>query len=117
MSRLKARVASIGTGLVLALVGTLFLALPGTSSGHLPGASVTVCQVTGSASAPNFLEVTVSLDNLAAYLNQFPGSFVGGCPESGGGGNGENSPPLNGAGWLGRASAPVSPRSSSPLTS
>jgi hypothetical protein len=95
MSRLTARLGAMGTGLVLALVGTFFLALPGTSSGQLPGASVAVCQVTGSASAPNFLEVKVSVDQVAAYLNQFPGSFVGSCPESGGAGAG-NNPPLNG---------------------
>jgi hypothetical protein len=110
MSRLKARLGAMGAGLVLALVGTFFLALPGTSSGQLPGASVTVCQVTGSASAPNFLEIQVSVDRLAAYLNQFPGSFVGSCP-SGGGGNGDNSPPLNGTVTVcrvsGSASAPI----------
>ena len=110
MSRLKARLGAMGAGLALALVGTLFLALPGTSSGQLPGASVTVCQVTGSASAPNFLEVQVSVDSLAAYLNQYPGSFVGSCPESGGGGGADN-PPLSGVVTVcrvsGTASAPI----------
>jgi hypothetical protein len=109
MFRLKARLGAMGAGLALALVGTLFLALPGTSSGQLPGASVTVCQVTGSASAPNFLEVNVSVDQLAAYLNQFPGSFVGSCPESGGGG--ADNPPLSGVVTVcrvsGTASAPI----------
>jgi hypothetical protein len=116
MFKLMARPASLGRGLVLALLTGLVLALPVTSSGQIhvppvpgaPGASVTVCQVTGSASAPNFLEVQVAVDQVAAYLNQFPGSFVGGCPASGGyGGN----PPLNGAVTVcrvsGSASAPV----------
>jgi hypothetical protein len=117
MFKLKARPASLGRGLVLALITGLVLALPVTSSGQIPGlpipgvpgASVTVCQVTGSASAPNFLQVDVSVDQVAAYLNQFPGSFVGACPASGGG-NGGN-PPLNGAVTVcrvsGSASAPI----------
>jgi hypothetical protein len=109
MSRLKARLGAMGAGLALALVGTLFLALPGTSSGQLPGASVTVCQVTGSASAPNFLEVQVSVDQVAAYLNQFPGSFVGSCPSDGG--SGDTNPPLSGTVTVcrvsGSASAPI----------
>lgn len=121
MFKLKARPASLGRGLVLALITGLVLALPVTSSGQVPGlpplpgppgpgpgASVTVCQVTGSASAPNFLEVQVSVDQVAAYLNQFPGSFVGSCPAPGG--NGGN-PPLNGAVTVcrvsGSASAPI----------
>ena len=115
MPRLQPRLRTVGTLVVLALVAVV-LALPVTSSGQvpglpgpgLPGASVTVCQVTGSAAAPNFAEVQVSVDQVAAYLNQFPGSFVGGCPASGGtGGN----PPLNGAVTVcrvsGSASAPV----------
>ena len=100
MFKLKGRPAPLGAGLVLALVSMLVLALPVASSGQVPGASVTVCQVTGSASAPNFLEVQVSVDQVAAYLNQFPGSFVGACPASGGGGGGTGgggNPPLNGA--------------------
>lgn len=112
MFKLNARFKPLATGLVLALVSLFVLALPGTSSGQLPGASVTVCQVTGSASAPNFLEVQVSVDQVAAYLNQFPGSFVGACPASGGGGTGgSGNPPLNGAVTVcrvsGSASAPI----------
>jgi hypothetical protein len=107
--QIKTRLGTAGVGLILALVSIFVLALPGTSSGQLPGATVTVCQVTGSANAPNFAEVQVSADQVAAYLNQYPGSFVGGCP-SGGGGAGD-SPPLNGAVTVcrvsGRASAPI----------
>ena len=119
MSRLKARSVPLGTGLVLALITVFVLALPVASSGQLPvpplppvpgppGASVTVCQVTGSASAPNFLEVQVSVDQVGAYLNQYPGSFVGSCPAPGGG---NSDPPLNGAVTVcrvsGSASAPI----------
>ncbi len=111
MSRLKARLGWVGTSLVLTLVSMFVLALPGTSSGQLPGAAVTVCQVTGSASAPNFLEVKVSVDQVVAYLNQHPGSFVGSCPDAGGGGAGGANPPLNGAVTVcrvsGSAKAPV----------
>jgi hypothetical protein len=89
-------------------------ALPGYSGYFERTASkckLIVCQVTGSASAPTFLEVTVSVDHVAAYLNQFPGSFVGSCPESGGGGGGGNNPPLNGSVTVcrvsGRGSAPI----------
>ena len=115
MSKLKSRPVWLGSGFVLALVSMFVLALPGTSSGQLPGvpvpgvpgASVTICQVTGSASAPNFLEVQVSVDAIAAYLNQFPGSYVGSCPSPSSGGN----PPLNGAVTVcrvsGSASAPI----------
>jgi hypothetical protein len=64
--------------------------------------------VTGSASAPDFLEVQVSVDSVAAFLNQFPGSFVGGCPSSG---PRNTTPPLNGAVTVcrvsGSARAPV----------
>ena len=109
MSKLKARLGWVGTSLVLALVSMFVLALPGTSNGQLPGATVTVCQVTGSASAPNFLEVKVSVDKVAAYLNQFPGSFVGSCPDSGG--SGGANPPLNGTVTVchvsGSAKAPI----------
>lgn len=81
MSKLTARLVLLSRGLVLPLLCGFVLALPVASNGQeLPGASVTVCQVTGSASAPNLLEVQVSVDQLAAYLNQFPGSFVGACP-------------------------------------
>jgi hypothetical protein len=114
MSRLKARSVSLGTGLVVALVSMVVLALPVASNGQIPGrpsASVTVCQVTGSASAPNFLEVQVSVDQVAAYLSQFPGSFVGACPASGGGSGGSGNPPLSGAVTVcrvsGSASAPI----------
>jgi len=116
MFKLKPRLRATGAVVAFALVTVVVLALPVASSGQvpglpgpgLPGASVTVCQVTGSATAPNFAEVQVSVDQVAAYLNQFPGSFVGGCPASGGtGGN----PPLNGAVTVcrvsGSASAPV----------
>jgi hypothetical protein len=98
----KARLNRLATGFVVALFSLFVLALPGTSSGQLPGlpgVSVTVCQVTGSASAPSFLEVQVSVDQVAAFLNQHAGSFVGPCPASGGGGNAggstRGSGPLN----------------------
>jgi len=115
MFKLKARLTPLATGLVFALVSLFVLALPVASSGQVPGApgaSVTVCQVTGSANAPNFLEVQVSVDQVAAYLNQYPGSFVGSCPASGGGGTGgSGNPPLNGAVTVcrvsGSASAPI----------
>ncbi len=111
MSRLKTRLGTAGAGLILALVTMFVLALPGTSNGQLPGATVTVCQVTGSASAPNFLEVQVSVDQVVAYLNQHPGSFVGSCPDPGGGGGEGGNPPLNGAVTVcrvsGSASAPI----------
>lgn len=115
------RSVGLVTGLMLALVAGVVLALPMTSSGQVlppapapapvpPGASVTVCQVTGSASAPNFLQVEISVDQLAAYLNQYPGSFAGPCPAPGGG-SGGGSPPLNGAVTVcrvsGSASAPI----------
>ena len=65
--------------------------------------------MTGSASAPSFLEVKVSVDKVAAYLDQYPGSFVGSCPASGGGESG--NPPLNGAVTVcrvsGSANAPI----------
>lgn len=98
-------------GLVLALAGVVVLALPVTSSSQLlpnppASGSVTVCQVTGSASAPNFAQVTVSVDQLAAYLNEYPGSFVGSCPAP----SGSNSP-LGGSVRVcrvsGSASAPI----------
>ena len=98
-------------GLVIALAGLVVLALPVTSSSQLlpkppATASVTVCQVTGSATAPHFAQVTVSVDQLAAYLNQFPGSFVGSCPAPSG-----NDSPLGGSVRVcrvsGSASAPI----------
>ena len=109
MSKRSARLPR-GAGLVLALLGMFVLALPVASSGQVPGATVTVCQVTGSASAPSFAEVQVSVDQVAAYLNQFPGSFVGSCPTSGGSA-GADDPPLSGAVTVcrvsGTASAPI----------
>ena len=116
MFKLKPRLRATGAVVALALVTVVVLTLPVASSGQvpglpgpgLPGASVTVCQVTGSATAPNFAEVQVSVDQVAAYLNQFPRSFVGGCPAAGGAGG---NPPLNGAVTVcrvsGSASAPV----------
>jgi hypothetical protein len=115
MSTLRARLLPLCTGLVLALAGLLVLAVP-TSSGHVlppipgaPSASVTVCQVTGNASAPSFLAVQVSADQVAAYLDRYPGSFVGSCPSSGSAA--DAGAPLTGAVTVcrvsGRASAPV----------
>jgi hypothetical protein len=111
MSKFKARLAATGTGLFLVLSGVLSLGMPAASSAQpIPTASVTVCQVTGSASAPSFLEVTVSVDQLAAYLNQFPGSFVGSCPAPSGNEPGSN-PPVSGVVTVcrvaGSARAPV----------
>jgi hypothetical protein len=80
--------------LLLAALGLAGLALPSASRADLPGGSVSVCQVTGSASVPNYAQVTVGVAELAAYLNQFPGSFVGGCPSGGGGGGGGVVPPI-----------------------
>jgi hypothetical protein len=71
-----------GAAFVLALCVLLFLARPDVSRGDLPTASVTVCQVSGSASAPSFAQVAVSVDRLAAYLNENAGSFVGTCPSA-----------------------------------
>jgi hypothetical protein len=85
---------------VLAALGLGVLALPGSPQAALPGASVTVCQVTGSASAPNYAQVDVSADQVAAYLNQYPGSFIGSCPSGGSGGGGTGGTggtPANGA--------------------
>jgi hypothetical protein len=115
MSTLRARLLPLCTGLVLALAGLLALAVP-TSSGHVlppisgaPSASVTVCQVTGSASAPSFLAVQVSVDQVAAYLDRYPGSFVGSCPGSGD--VAHAGVPVTGAVTVcrvsGRASAPI----------
>ena len=107
--------ASHARRLALALTTLVVLALPVASSAQvLPGASVTVCQVTGNASAPQFAEVQISVDQLAAFLDQHTGSFVGACP-SGGGAGGANgggpTPPLTGAVTVcrvsGSASAPV----------
>ena len=102
MSTFRARLLPLCTTAVLALAGLLVLAVP-TSSGQLvpplvpgaPSASVTVCQVSGSAAAPDFLAVQVSVDQVAAYLNRHPGSFVGPCPGSGS--TAGANPPLSGA--------------------
>ena len=79
----------VRTVLVAVLVGTL-LTIPAMSGADpgLPGASVSVCQVTGSASAPSYAQVNVAVDQVAAYINQFPGSFAGTCPAPGTGGSG-----------------------------
>ena len=92
---LRRRRLPLAAGL-LVLVTMFVLALPVASSGQAPLASTTVCQVTGSASAPTYLEVQVAVEQVAAYLNQFPGSFVGSCPSSGGGGGG-STPPITSA--------------------
>ena len=63
---------------------------PDVSRGESPNGSVTVCRVCGSANAPLLTEVAVAADQVAAYLNQNPGAFVGSCP-SGPGGNGSES--------------------------
>ena len=111
MSSVAARFTPIGAGLVLVLCALLFLARPEVSPGQVPTASVTVCQVQGSAGAPGFAQVTVSVDQVAAYLNQHPGSFVGSCPASDGGSSGQAAPPLTGAVTVcrvsGSASAPI----------
>lgn len=111
MSSFAARFTPIGAGLVLVLCALLFLARPEVSPGQVPTASVTVCQVQGSAGAPGFAQVTVSVDQVAAYLNQHPGSFVGSCPASDGGSSGQAAPPLTGAVTIcrvsGSASAPI----------
>ena len=106
---LRRRQLPLAAGL-LVLVTMFVLALPVASSGQTPIASTTVCQVTGSASAPTYLEVQVAVEQVAAYLNQFPGSFVGSCPSSGGGGGGGSTPPITSAVTVcqvtGSASAP-----------
>jgi hypothetical protein len=84
MSSSAVRHSPEGATFVLLLCVLLFLARPDVSRGDLPTASVTVCQVSGSASAPSFAQVAVSGDRLAAYLNQNAGSFVGSCPSSDG---------------------------------
>ena len=70
------------TAMLLALVAVALFALPAISSADtvLPGATVLVCQVTGSVAAPTYAAVNVSVDQVAAYLNQYPGSFAGSCP-------------------------------------
>lgn len=113
MSSFAARLTPLGTGLFLVACALFFLVRPAASPGQSPTASVTVCKVEGSAAVPDFAQVTVSVDQLAAYLNQNPGSFVGSCPASGGG-SGQSAPPataLTGAVTVcrvsGSASAPI----------
>lgn len=94
MSSSAVRRAPTGVALLLLSFGLFFLARPEASRGELPNASVTVCHVSGSASAPSFAQVTVSVDQVAAYLNQNAGSFVGTCPSpTGTGGTGGTSGP------------------------
>ena len=69
-----------------------------TPSSGLSGA-VTVCRVSGSASAPVLTEVLVGVDQVAAYLNQNPGSILGSCPAKAGG---------NATGQSGAPAGPVS---------
>lgn len=114
MSKLKSSGPRQRWYLLFALCVLSVLAVPVTSVGQLPGGSVTVCQVTGSASAPNYAQVEVAVDQVAAYLNQFPGSFAGACPSSGGssgGGTGSGTTPISGAVTIcrvsGSASAPI----------
>lgn len=45
---------------------------------------MTVCRVTGSATAPQIAQLTLEVDRVAAFLNQNPGSFIGTCPGEGG---------------------------------
>ena len=85
------RKALVSTGALLVFFSGVLLAPGIGAADSLPGASVTVCQVTGSASAPNYAQVDVSVDQVAAYLNQFPGSFVGTCPS---GGTGSTTTPV-----------------------
>jgi hypothetical protein len=100
-----ARLSRFGAGVLLALTALLVLVQPEASRGQVPSASVTVCQVSGSASAPDLVQVTVSVDQVVAFLNAHPGSFVGACPSSGGngssgsgsGGGTTSGTPLNGA--------------------
>lgn len=110
MSGLKVHLTSIGAAIVLAVAAASMLLLPVTASGQIgPDASVTVCRVTGSVSVPEYAQVQVSVSQLAAFLNQNAGSFVGGCPASSGG-NGGNPPPVNGAVTVCRVSGNASTR-------
>ena len=62
-------------GLMLVVVGLRhcwFSPRHGKPPDRGPDASVTVCQVTGSAGAPGFAQVQVSVDQVAAYVNRFP---------------------------------------------
>ena len=82
-----ARLSRFGAGILLALLTLLVLVQPEASRGQVPSASVTVCQVSGSATAPDLVHVTVSVDQVVAFLNAHPGSFVGACPPSGSNGS------------------------------
>ena len=108
MSSSRINLASLGTALAVGLAAVVGLLVPVSASGQVgPGASVTVCRVSGSASAPDYAQVQVAVDQLAMYLNQNAGSFVGSCPSSGG--NGGN-PPVNGAVTVCRVSGNASAR-------
>lgn len=109
MSRKAVRFAPLGTTTLFALCA-LVLMHPETSRGVGPSGSVTVCKVSGSASAPDLAEVSVSVDQLASYLNQNAGSFVGSCAASPGG-SADSSTPLSGTATVcrvsGSADAPI----------
>jgi hypothetical protein len=47
-------------------------------------AVVTVCRVTGNVNAPDILELTLNVNQVVAFLNQNPRSFIGTCPGQGG---------------------------------
>jgi hypothetical protein len=94
MASLRTHLGALGTAFVLATAAGLVVALPvGAGVKVGPEASVTVCRVTGSAGALDYAQVQVSVDQLAAFLNQYPGSFVGSCPTGGAEGSG-NPPPI-----------------------
>ncbi|MEP6667333.1 MAG: hypothetical protein ABJA81_12870 [Nocardioidaceae bacterium] len=74
--------------------GSFVGACPASSGGGNAGGStggtgplnavVTVCRVTGSVNAPTIVELTLTVDQVVAFLNQNPGSFIGTCPGQGG---------------------------------
>lgn len=108
MSSSRIHLAWLGLTLAVGLAAAVGLLVPMAASGQVaPGASVTVCRVSGSASAPEYAQVQVAVDQLAAYLNQNAGSFVGSCPISGGNGG---APPANGAVTVCRVSGTASSR-------
>ena len=45
---------------------------------------MTVCRVTGNVNAPDIVQLTLNVDQVVAFLNQNPGSFIGTCPGQGG---------------------------------
>jgi hypothetical protein len=45
---------------------------------------VTVCRVTGDANAPGLAQLALAVDEVAAFVNRNPGSFIGTCPGKGG---------------------------------